>query len=352
MTKLIRSKHLSVEQDGDTNLVIHRASGVHIRVHSDVIDLIDGFYRKRNPEELKAIYPINDIDIAIDKLTKSRFLINEDDDEDTPVLTCWRQAILGYQTTEEHLIDIGPFLISCYQKDLIMVQKMAQMTLQNCHQIAREIFPFKRKILVCLLAKEEYEEIIQRYNLPNRTIAFVDAKIILIIKADGLSRWMKQGRRFQVSMKHELIHVLIGQHHYYLPNWLEEGICEYYSKQSNPMRIRQHLRGRKLISFDEIEDAIEYTLMDLDKAPIAHNVLYMQAHSFIIHLIDYLGSRLFWKVAASTGIRKDFGEKLKCLLDIDLREIEDVWREKIIGVVSKPLYKFENKGGGRIQSGE
>lgn len=322
---------MSVAADQNSYQIIHRHTGAQIRVHADVIDLIDEFYKARMPSELDAVYPLNDLNQTIAQLIKIKFLIDENADEDTPILNRWRQTELCYRSDKEQLINIGPFSISCYEKDFRKVCKMARITTPGYQQICREIFPFPRKILVCLLEKEEYEEIARRYNLPDRTIAFVDAKTILIIKASGLNRWMQQGYRYHVSMKHELIHVLVGQYHYYLPNWLEEGICEFYSKQSNPIRLVQQLRCKKLISFDEIEKSIEFSLMDLDDAPIAHNVLYMQAHSFIRHLVDSVGPTQFWKVAALTGIRKDFGKTLQRLFGADLKRIEDIWRENIEG---------------------
>ena len=187
---------------------------------------------------------------------------------------------------------------------------------------------FNQNIHICFLSLGEFELIRKESNIPDCVNALVDSRAILIINFEAFLA-ASCSKDFYPTIRHEAIHILLGQYSIYLPFWLEEGICEYYSRKHNIGYINRCLYGIKLMSFYEMnKEEIAY-VSQLNSFNEIQPYFYEQACSFVNFIINTISANLFWYLIKHTSIRRDFFQVLQGITGKSLLEYQMEWEKSI-----------------------
>ena len=300
-------------------------SGRCICSSRDLVDLIDCFNKPAFPAAIQPCYDEKVFLPAIERLKEIGILVPGNTTEETEVLAEWQNRIQDLvQLTPAD--NTSPFIIYGGNDDQEHADCFIKATAPLIKELACRLFPFKRKIYTVLLSGNNYEKTADEYHIPRRTTAFVDSKSVLVLNTHQLTERINKTEPYARSIKHELIHVLLGQRHYYIPAWIEEGICELYSGQKYfPMAEELIKKRKKTYRFTEAEPLITNSIMDIDDSPVTRNTVYVQAYSFVKYLVETVGEKTFWTVIENTGICLNFREVFLKITKQDISDLENAW---------------------------
>ena len=326
MDKLIRSKHLQAKKSGSSFIIVNEFTGRTIRAEKDLVDLIDKFYKPAPALDFEQKYLTSNYNEVINKLKNIGFLIKEDDDEGSQVIPKWKDTFGKKIHTYISNDQISKIIFFC--KDNEPVTCLTKEIALACTELVSELFPLKHHLQVFYLSQKEFFDIVSYYNMPADTKAFVDAKSVLILNYD-LFLNETNSDLFYPTIRHEITHILFGQYRFNLPFWLEEGLCELYSKRTETDNINLFLRGKQLISFANLNNRDIYSFIQFEAPEDIKNTFYLQAQSFTDFLIKKVGIQCFWNIINQISICQNFAERLLEEANISLSEIEEQWMSEV-----------------------
>jgi hypothetical protein len=163
---------------------------------------------------------------------------------------------------------------------------------------------------------------------------FVLNKRILIVNFHFIRRSDLHKNILKESILHELTHIFLGQMGSVIPIWLEEGVCEYFSKDSFffNYKNRTNFLG-KVWWFREIESATKCNLLDIDCCTPDINFAYIQSHLFVAFISHLIGKNKLILWITESGFKKDCYQVFYDITDKTLEHIEIEWR-KWTGIIS------------------
>ena len=130
-------------------------------------------------------------------------------------------------------------------------------------------------------------------------------------------------------MTHEIIHMLLGDLNICLPIWLEEGICEYFSKKDPSPKLLNLMKKKKLFTFKELEAKANQTLLDIDNSKTDDNICYRQAHSYVAYLCEDLGEAEFIRWISTLGLNSELEHDFAEYFENSMADLEQEWFKKL-----------------------
>lgn len=315
----MRSKFLWVtpSEENESFVVIHERSNVAVEVDSEVIDIID-----------KCITPRTSKTDDLDEqeifclLTEIHFLHSESyaESESYDILNNWLERFDKKTRTLQYQ-NISAIYAS---RENEPIQPILTEVLKIAQALHKELLVFQHPVYILFLTPEEYQYLQMEFSVPSDISAFIDSRTLLIM--DYESYFQKDNTSsFYPTIRHELTHVLFGQHLYYLPFWVEEGLCEYYSNKYRIDYLNNGLREENLISFVEIHfEEVNY-ISQLRQFEDIQHVFYLQAVSFIDFMFRTLTAGCIWRIIKKSSITRNFFEELEKECDITLAELQTKW---------------------------
>lgn len=328
MDKLLRSRHLSVKREGDVYHIFHQQRGISVRVGEDVINLVNEFEHWTEPIEIKKKFNEDSFLKAIELLVKNQFLQSKSDHE--------KEAELIFLEWSKRF---GKKTRGCFEGNQHMryafsagapVNEIQKQVARVFKEIAAEVFPYPETIYLCFLEPKEYKTIRKNWKIPKGVSAFVDRKTVLLMDYQAFF-YPNDPRNFYPYMRHEAVHLLIGQYVFYLPFWFEEGLCEYYSKKYFICTVNYFIRSQELLSFYKINQLNIGYLSQYKEFEAVQDCFYLQAQSFVHFLIDRIGMERLWKIIARVGIERNFDRVLTNFTGESLFELQFAWEKRIRG---------------------
>jgi len=202
--------------------------------------------------------------------------------------------------------------------------------------IARGLSQLRKKILILIChSREQFKQFWGNASLPGWVKIFVHSGRILVVDR-------KKTNNLLQSMSHELMHIFLRQDSSYLPVWLEEGLCEYFSQSYNHNKFRQLVLIKKLYGFKEMEALVKHNLLDLDDSLINENICYRQAHSFVAFLAELAGEKKLMECIRTTSLIRDVRSAFEQHYGLSLDSVEEKWRERYSLINYKKLKPSEN----------
>lgn len=326
MDTLICSKYLYVRESEDSFLITHLLNGITIRVKQDLIDLMDRFIKPALPSSFETEYADSNYADTILKLQDIHFLNKEEDEEEYEVLNKWR----GMFKKKAHIYPYqdGTFDLTYYSREEEPIHLLPEAIANICSEISSELFPFQKGIQVYFLSHKEYDEVVKLYNIPQNVKAFVEAKVILILNYEMFFN-DNNSDLFYPVIRHEAVHLLLGQYKYHMPFWVEEGICELYSGRLPTEYINSIIKSKELLSFMQLEQEAVWDVIQLNVFHDMEIMFYNQAQSFIHHMINRIGTFAFWQILSQSGIYQNFSQKFSKITGLSLLQIEKEWIDYI-----------------------
>lgn len=319
MEEIIRSKFLLVtpSKENESCLVIHERNQTVIEVALDVIDIIDQYITPRIPDtedpDEQELYSL---------LTKIHFLHNKvyAESESYDILNSWmcqykkERKSLQYQNIRA--------IYAARAKEPI--QDILIEILKIGHELSIELLPFQQPLLILFLTPVEYQNLQLEFNVPKDISAFIDSRTLLIIDYESYFK-KNNTRSFYPTIRHELVHILFGQYAYYIPFWMEEGICEYYSKKYRMDYLNLELKEEALISFVQIDSEKINYISQLEQFENIQYLFYKQVASFVGFLFQTFTEDCIWNIISQSSIRRNFFDVLESEYGIGLIELQNKW---------------------------
>jgi len=319
----MRSKFLWVKpsKKNETFLVIHERTHIVIEVTLEVIDIIDQCITPQTPDtenlDEQELYRL---------LTEIHFLHNKiyAESESHDILSSW----LCRFEKEKRSFQYQNVTAIYAAREQEAVHEILIEILKIGQELHKELLTFQQPLYILFLTPEEYRFLQMEFNIPRDISAFVDSRTLLIM--DYESYFQKDNTSsFYPTIRHELTHVLFGQYAYYLPFWIEEGICEYYSRKYRMDYLNYGLKKETLISFVDIHSEKVNYISQLRLFEDIQHVFYLQAVSFIDFLFQTLTAERIWRIIEQSSIRRDFFEVLEIECGITLMELQTEWESFI-----------------------
>ncbi|MFQ5751282.1 MAG: peptidase MA family metallohydrolase, partial [bacterium] len=144
---------------------------------------------------------------------------------------------------------------------------------------------------------------------------------LIILKSPNLSGNLV---RFRKVVRHELIHILIGQSYapsQNIPKWFSEGIAIYFSYDeefSSGKAISKALISDSIVPLDEIDDLLNFPT---EKARLA----YEESYSVILYLEHQFGFDAIVQIIQAIKNGHAFEPTLDDVCGMDLYDIELAW---------------------------
>lgn len=315
----MRSKFLCVtsSKDDESFLVIHERNHTAIEVSFDVIDIIDQCITPLvpNTEDLdeKELYRL---------LTEIHFLHTKSyaESESRDILNSWLYRFEKESKSFQYQ-DVKAIYAARAREP---IHEILTEILKIGQELQQELLVFQQPLHILFLTPEEYQSIQIEFNIPSDISAFVDSRTLLLI--DYKAYFQKNNTRsFYPTIRHELMHVLFGQYAYYLPFWLEEGICEYYSNKYRIDYLNHGMKEKSLISFALIHSEKVNYISQLSIFEKVQHIFYPQAVSFIDFLFQILSAERVWSMIKQSSIRRDFFDVLETECEVTLIELQKEW---------------------------
>jgi len=148
---------------------------------------------------------------------------------------------------------------------------------------------------------------------------------LIVVKSPSVS---KNIERFPKLIRHELVHILMGQTLDYpqtIPRWFTEGIAIYFSGDeefTGGEAISKALLTDSIIPLDEIDNVLKFQSA---KARLA----YEESYSFTMFLEKQLGDGTLVKLVRELRTGKSFEQAFSDLFRVDLFDIELQWYDFI-----------------------
>lgn len=322
-TPLIHSRHLKTQLQGNNYKIVHGLSGYAISAPIDMLEFINSFKQPWAPCKVLNHYHIPGINRIVQVLVKNNLLLELSKDEEL--------EFLKEKTSDLSINRIDTSNCTCFHhinhtetaKKFVHAMELLYLNLST------KIGPLRQKMLIYLCQdKKELAGFWFKPLIPPWIKAFVACRRILIADINEFKIIDDPG--FKQGMAHEIIHILLSDFNVRLPVWLEEGICEYFSKPDPATRLLTLMKKKQLLSFKDLESRTTNTLLDIDNSRTQENICYHQSHSFVSYLCKTFGERKILTCIKDMGLQKDFSQAFYENTNNSLNEMEKEWRKKLL----------------------
>ena len=328
--KVFLSKNLVFRKNCETGkLLINRLSSTAIKSSKSLLDFLSLIRKKPVPlSSLLAQYSDSDSLDSITHLLKINFLISDCINEDLEWLKKRIDMSRIKQFETKHFITLYSGGVDYPARNFsdFMEDVFSFLSLKHFLAIHQKI-----TIYICK-DRDEFKEFWGSAPLPDWPKAFVFSSNLLIVDQQKILQLDIGNEGSFQGMMHELVHILLGQMTCQLPVWLEEGLCEYFSKSNSDKAFLSICRQKRIYGFKEIELFARQSLLDLDDSQVMENICYRQSHSFVAYLMRLKGEKYFMDCIASMGIDSTFKSRFQAFYDLSVDDAEQEWRKKYSGI--------------------
>jgi len=322
-TPFIHSRHLKVEPRGHTCQIVHNLSGYAISAPIDMLEFIDSFKQPRAPCDVLKNYNIPDIKRIVQVLVKNNLLLELSKDEE---LTFLKEKISDFS---KNRIDTTNCICFYPINHTETAQKFINGIELLYLDLSKKFNPLRQRLLIYLCQdKNELAEFWFEPLIPPWIKAFVACRRILVADVNEFKIIDDNG--FKRGMSHEITHILLSDFNVRLPVWLEEGLCEYFSKPDPTEALRALMKKKQLLSFKELESRTMHTLLDIDNSRTQENICYHQSNSFVSCLCKTFGERKILSCITEMGLQKDFSQAFYENTNKHLDDMEREWRKILL----------------------
>jgi len=215
---------------------------------------------------------------------------------------------------------ITPYIKKLYKEACVAIEKKLSLDA-----------PKKARILICASHKEM--NILSGVKLPSWAtgVAFSSRNLILINyqNVDMLANSLP------AVLEHEICHLYLGQweiaHNLALPQWFNEGICEWISGRmhfQHNIKIFDHAIWDRLIPLKELNERFP---ANAERASLA----YVEARDIVIYMAKNHGSENISKIIHRYAQTKNFATAVQQITKTSISNIENAWTASIT-----PQYKW------------
>jgi uncharacterized protein len=323
--KLMLSKHLMVKSTTGGDFIVHGLRGTTIRNSDDLMKLLQQCRPETVVKKIWGKYSGSpDTRYALHRLLELKFLIDPNLDEEIS----WLDEKMGSKKFRSFATK--HFIVQHSKEHSTLVHHFVCVLEDAWSRLSSQMLPEPKRPALVLLAssREQFHTFWgEQQALPDWPKAFIIAGRVLVADAEKLNNANIGSVSFLQGMMHELVHIWLHDLGCHLPVWMEEGLCEYFSRPYDESRFAEISKAKGIFGFREMEALVRYNLLDLDQSNIRENICYHQSHSFVDYLVRSCGEKEFIHYIHSVGLGDDHRKKFLQLFDSSLDEFENRWAD-------------------------
>jgi hypothetical protein len=179
---------------------------------------------------------------------------------------------------------------------------------------------FEGKVGVFLCGSKEEMDRVTGGRLPYWALAVASPKQrVIAINSRKLA--IATGNDIGVAIRHEMVHIILGQLPSRSPRWFEEGVAELLSGRPVPAvtpELRMAAKGGGLIPLSDLAD-------DWPKGSVRASLAYSQGVSAVAYLTMEYGEDSLSKVVRGLSRGDDFESALESAVGTDVAAFEREW---------------------------
>jgi uncharacterized protein len=332
-SELVLSKQLIGQYHQGRYEVMNRLAGTSLNATPEILDFLSLFKQPVHPTSLYERYNRPDIWPTASHLMNINFLVPTNVDEEAQILDT------VVEIKERRVFETEHFFTYYFDCEVYLARDLTDL-MEEVYRllISKGLLPFKGKILIFLCpSRAQLKQFWGMAPMPEWVKAFVCLGRILVVDQQKIQPIYRKSAGFFRGMTHELVHIFLNQLRVHLPAWIEEGVCEYYSRPYNDSKFKKLVREKRLYGFREMEALVRHSLLDLDTSPVGENICYQQAHSFVYFITRPTGEKKFIECIRTTGLCKDFHEVFEEHYGQSLDDLELEWKKKYSSVNFKKM---------------
>jgi len=322
---LVLSNQVFVTTNKGKKFLAHRLTGNGIKSSPNLESLLELFrsskYKKNGIECIEQ----SSLQSTINLLRDLSFLIPSGIDEELDWLK--KNGYLNNKSTIE-----SEHFIGFYKKTIAHAAREITFFCDRVFvQLSRHLKYLGRYKPILYLCKSSNEfDLLFGKESPEWLTYFVLNKRILIVNFHLISRSDLYRSSIEESILHELTHIFLGQTGCLIPIWLEEGVCEFFSKDSFFFNDKGRTNFlNKVWWFKEIELATKCNLLDIDCSTPDINFAYMQSRFFVVFIAQLIGIKQLEHWIIETGLKENCYQVFFKIVGKTLEHVEIEWRKRM-----------------------
>lgn len=320
--RLVLSRHVRVLDQNGTRVVVSCMSDVGLKYSSELVDILNTFVSPRSPVALQNRYSPEETALLFQRLMGYRLLVPEETDEE---LT-WLNGVLdlsGFRSFETeqsqfyHVVDRG-----------YLARRLAEIVgVRYSYLLSRGFRNLNRKTIIVLPEnRDQLKRLWGATALPECIAAFVVKGRILVVDSGRIGEAGFGNDQCERLIGHELVHVFLHDMTWGLPIWLEEGLCEYFSRSHTPGLARGPCRGDDSTPLTDLEAMVSQSLYDLTSVLPDGGSLYRRVAGFVAHMAETLGDRRLLELVVDSKLDEDFRSRFEACAGERPEQLEREWR--------------------------
>ena len=338
--KVILSRNLILKSDKDCKkILINRLASTALNSSPSLLEFLNQFRKKPVLlSTLLAEYSDTDLLHTISHLLKINFLIHEKINEEFD----WLKKRIDMSHIKE--FETTHFIILYSGKNGYQARNFSAFMERVFNVLIQKLnFSSTQKILIYICKdRNEFQKFWGNTSVPDWANAFVYSSNLMIVSQQRVNKTNLKGEGPFQGMVHELAHIFLGQMACQLPVWLEEGLCEYFSKTDYGRVSFENCRQKLLYGFKEIELFANPSLLELDNSPVGENICYRQSYSFAAYLMNLKGRHCFTNLLASMKLGDTFNTNFKEYYGFSIDDAQKKWQKQYPQIKTLQLKTSKN----------
>jgi len=330
--KVSLSKNLVLRKnDEKEELLINRLSSTAIKSSNILLSVLNGLRKKQILlSTLFSEYNNHELPKSIAQLLHLNFLISDSINEDFEWLKSKVDMNCIKQFRTKHFLTLYSDCVDCQARGFSdFMEKVYHSICLKLFLPINQIFQNDKKIIIYICKeRDEFQKFWGPTTAPDWADAFVYSSNLMIIDQQKIMQLDVKSQGLFMGMAHELVHIFLGCMACQLPIWLEEGLCEYFSKPNLEKSFCLICSQKKIYDFSELELLARQSFFDLDNSKVRENICYRQSHSFVSYLINLKGEKYFMNCVAAVGLDSTFKTRFQEFYNRSVDEVEQEWQQK------------------------
>jgi len=306
-------------------ILINRLTSTAVKLSASLLEFLKRFSKKSILlSSLLAEYSDTDLLQTVSYLLKINFLIPANINEE---LNWFKEQvdmnqIKGFETKH--------FIIFYSGENNYQARNFSDFMERVFYFLIQKLRFFSAHKIIIYICNDcdEFQKFWGNVPAPDWADAFVFSSNLIIVNQHRINKTNLRGDGPFQGMVHELAHIFLNQMECQIPVWIEEGLCEYFSKNDYGLVSFDNCKQKQLYGFKEIELFANPSLLDLDNSPVGENICYRQSHSFASHLINLKGEHYFINFLTSMELGDSFNTSFKKYYHFSIDEAQKNWKKQ------------------------
>jgi len=319
---LVLSPHVRKHTQREGPVLVHGLSGSKAASTPDLDAFLDSLVSKEGQDRtVSHTFRSSDLP-SVSDLRRMDFLVSPDADEE-------EQWIEDLDLLKNYSCTASEHFRIYYGSTSDQMARGYSSCLAYAYSDLKARLPFrlrKKATAVLCASRKHFSAIWGKHHLPDWVKAFATMGCILVFDCREIDMRNTRSSATTTNIMHELVHLALFRNYIRVPLWMEEGLCEYYSRPYSDSGFRRLLKHKHVFGLQELEALPRNSLLDLDDSPGIENICYRQSHSIVAYMMNVWGEDRVIRCLNGTDLSQGIRDAIRKICSEDLDTLEERWK--------------------------